>query len=61
MHNFEQAEKELEEAKTLASVEAVDDENNEEDENEDDEEAYDSGSGIPSALTPPDSPPFQVS
>ncbi len=55
VHNLEQGEKEAEEAALAEQLE-----DNEDEDAEDDEDAYDSGSGIPSALTPPDSPPFQV-
>ena len=53
VHNLEQAEKDSELKQEVEEDEADED-------NEDDEDAYDSGSGLPSALTPPDSPPFQV-
>ena len=59
VHNLDQAEKDQEEQLNAAAV--GDQEADDEDDVEDDEDAYDSGSGLPSALTPPDSPPFQVS
>ena len=59
MHNLEQAEKDQEEQLNAAAAGGGDQEADDEDD-EDDEDGYDSGSGFPSALTPPDSPPFQV-
>ena len=60
VHNLDQAEKDQEEEQQQ-QVGGGDQEADDEDDVEDDEDAYDSGSGLPSALTPPDSPPFQVS
>ena len=59
VHNLEQAEKDQEEQLNAAAAGGGDQEADDEDD-EDDEDGYDSGSGFPSALTPPDSPPFQV-
>jgi len=58
VHNLEQAEKDQEEQLNAAAAGGGDQEADDEDD-EDDEDGYDSGSGFPSALTPPDSPPFQ--
>ena len=59
VHNLEQAEKDQEEQLNAAAAGGGDQEADDEDD-EDDEDGYDSGSGFPSALTLPYSPPFQV-
>ena len=56
---MEQAEKDQEEQLNAAAAGGGDQEADDEDD-EDDEDGYDSGSGFPSALTLPYSPPFQV-
>ena len=55
VHNLEQAEKDQEE---LLNAAIADQEADDEDDADEDDDAYDSGSGFPSALTPPDSPPY---